>query len=137
MKFLTICFVMWYVFLLFKMKDNCTLINKVNNIEADRVDSILTSGNSEEKATVIGFVVYGILAILLNVIEVFYMFFALSYLPKIIGIGYILFWIYVLVVSIARSKKNKNKQLKLSIKSYIFNIIDLLYYINMINVLFL
>lgn len=135
MRFLTICFVMWYIFLLFKMKDIYGLVNKVTDFGTDKIEEILEVGTFEERKELIFFVVFGGFSFILGIIEFFYMFFALSYLPNVIGIGYILFWFFVLIKGIIRNKKNK--QVKLTTRSYIYNTIDLLYYLCMVKVLFL
>lgn len=137
MKFLTICFLVFYIFTLINKKSLINLINKMSNMDSIEINKILLGDNYTDRANLFKFCIYGGLSIIVCVIEVFYMFFALSYLPKIIGIGYIIFWFYILIVQIIKKKKGNNKILKLSLMGYMQSVIDILYYLCMVKVLFL
>ena len=136
MKFLTICFLIFYITLLFKRKVIVELVNKINEISEAKIDLILSS-NDDRKWDLIKFTLFYIISFLMSVIEVFYMFFALSYLPNTIGIGYIVFWVYLFILGVFKNKKNKNLKLEMKPIQYFINITDILYYLCMVKALFL
>lgn len=137
MKFLTICFLIFYLIMLFEKKGFTNLVNKIIDIDSSEITEILLGDNGKDKSDIFKFIIFGSISVVMSIIEIFYMFFALTYLPKIVGIGYIILWICLFIRNIIKHKKDKNRKLEGGLLNYIISIVDVLYYLCMIKVLFL
>lgn len=82
MKFLTICFLIFYLIMLFEKKGFTNLVNKIIDIDSSEITEILLGDNGKDKSDIFKFIIFGSISVVMSIIEIFYMFFALAYLPK-------------------------------------------------------
>lgn len=81
-----------------------------------------------------------IIVLILNVLEFFYIFFALQYGNKLITVSYIIFWFMILFFGLIKGKINKGKVTKVkkfSLLQLLIFIIDVAYFGYMYYILFL
>lgn len=149
MKILTILFLTYYIIKVFNQNFMAKSMKEFTNKLASNKEKgeLLTQEDTEEflkdKDNIsLLFKSIGalIIALILSVLEFFYIFFALQYGNRLITASYIIFWFVILFFGLIKGKINKGrvtKFKKFSLMQLLISIVDVAYFGYMFYILFL
>lgn len=144
-KFFTIIFLLYYIFRVFKSD---FMVNTFNKLQEDFKSFNNAKDDKEREEIVIKrigailgrFILICIFTIPLTIAKVVYIFSAVQYGNRIITIGFIIWWFFLLFIGIIENKLNKDKFKKIknfSFRRIFINLIDVAYFGYMYYILFL
>ena len=146
MKFLTVCFIIFYTYQLFNQnKFDRKFAEKYKGLTDEEINKKVEQDFTDKdklKDTLKTIAMIFVVGFIPPVVEIFYIAFAFQY-AEMTTLAYLIFWLGVLFIGRYRNKKLKGKFFmndkigKYSIKQMIVTLCDLSYFIFMFYILFI